>query len=91
MPGEEFSHILKNGNQFAMKPCLIINGVFFSTQQCAFYLKILFLQNFSPYKMVVCFILNNLHFPMVEGIKLYALYKSRVLIIPSKAHDFCLF
>ena len=28
---------------------------------------------------------------MVEGIAFYALYKSRVLIIPRKANDFCLF
>ena len=28
---------------------------------------------------------------MVEGIALYALFKSRVLIIPCKADDFCLF
>ena len=28
---------------------------------------------------------------MVEGIAFYALYKSRVLIIPHEADDFCLF
>ena len=28
---------------------------------------------------------------MVEGIAFYALHKSRVLIIPCKANDFCLF
>ena len=28
---------------------------------------------------------------MVEGIAFYALYKSRVLTIPCKADDFCLF
>ena len=28
---------------------------------------------------------------MVEGIVLYGLYKSRMLIIPCKADDFCLF
>ena len=28
---------------------------------------------------------------MVEGIAFYALYKSRVLLIPCKADDFCLF
>ena len=50
----------------------------------------LFLKNVSPSKRVICFILNNLHFPMVEGIAFYALYKSRVLIIPCKADDFCL-
>ena len=43
----------------------------------------LFLKNVSPSKSVVCFILNNLHFPIVEGIAFYALHKSRVLIIPS--------
>ena len=48
----------------------------------------LFLKNISPSKR---FILNNLHFPMVEGIAFYALYKSRVQIIPCKADDFCLF
>ena len=51
----------------------------------------LFLKNVSPSKTVVCFILNNLHFPMVEGIAFYALYKSRVLMISCKADDFCLF
>ena len=28
---------------------------------------------------------------MVEGIAFYALHKSRVLIVPCKADDFCLF
>ena len=51
----------------------------------------LFLKNVSLSKAVVCFILNNLHFPMVEGIAFYALYKSRVLLIPFKADDFCLY
>ena len=51
----------------------------------------LFLKNVSPYKTVVCFIPNNFHFPMVKGIAFHALYKSRVLIIPCKADDFCLF
>ena len=50
-----------------------------------------FLKNFSPSKSVICFILNNLHFPMVEGIPFYALHKSRVLIMPCKADGFCLF
>ena len=49
------------------------------------------LKNVSPSKRVICFILNNLHFPMVEGIAFYALNKSRVLIILCKADDFCLF
>ena len=51
----------------------------------------LFLKNVSPSKKVICFNLNNLHFPMVEGIGFYFLYKSRVLIIPCKANNFCLF
>ena len=51
----------------------------------------LFLQNVSPSKRVLGFILNNLHFPMVEGIAFYGLLKSRVLIIPCKANGFCLF
>ena len=51
----------------------------------------LFLKNVSPSKRVICFILNNLHFPMVEDIAFCALYKSRVLIILYKADDFCLF
>ena len=50
----------------------------------------LFLENVSPSRRAVYFILNNLHFPIVEGIAFYALYKSRV-IIPCKADDFCLF
>ena len=45
----------------------------------------LFLKNITHFKSVVCFILNNLHFPMVEGITFY------VLIITYKADDFCLF
>ena len=51
----------------------------------------LFLKKVSPSKSVICFILNNLHFPMVDGIAFYALHKSRVLIIPYKADGFCLF
>ena len=53
----------------------------------------LFLKNVSPSKrVVVCFILNKLHFGMVEGIAFfYNLYKSRVLIIHCKADDYCLF
>ena len=49
------------------------------------------LPNVSPSKGVVCVVLNNLHFPMVEGIAFYALYKSKVLLIPCKADDLCLF
>ena len=51
----------------------------------------LFLKNVLPSKRVVCFILNNLHFSMVDGIAFDALYKSRMLIIFCKADDFCLF
>ena len=62
---------------------------------CALYLKkavlCLFLKNVLPSKRVVCFILNNLHFLMVKGIAFYAPYKSRMLIIPCKADDFCIF
>ena len=72
---------------------------FFSTKKCTLYLKkkkqknfilCLFFKNVSPSQRVVCFILNNLHFPMGEGIAFYALYKSKVLIIPCKADDSCL-
>ena len=42
----------------------------------------LFLKNLTPSKRVECFILNNLYFSVVESIAFYALYKSRVLIIP---------
>ena len=63
--------------------------VYFSTKKMC--TLCLFLQNVLPSKSVVCFILNNLHFPMVKGIAFYALYKSRVLIIPCKADDSCLF
>ena len=45
----------------------------------------LFLKNVSPFKRMVCFILNNLNFPVVVGIAFYILYKSRVLMISSKA------
>ena len=51
----------------------------------------LFLENVSPSKRVIYFILNNSHLSMVEGIAFYALYKSGVLIIPCKADDCCLF
>ena len=51
----------------------------------------LFLKNVSPYKRAICFIRNNKHFPMVEGIAFYTLHKLRVLIIPCKADGFCLF
>ena len=51
----------------------------------------LFLKNISPSKRVLCFILNNLQFPMLEGSAFYALYKLTVPIIPCKADDFCLF
>ena len=75
---------------------ILFYGVFFSTKICALNLKknlilCLFLKNVLPSKRVICFILNNLHFPMVEGIAFYALPKSRVLIIPCKADGFCLF
>ena len=69
-------------------------GVFFSTTKCAFYLKntilCLFPKNVAPSKTMICFILNNSHLPMMEGIAFYALYKSRVLIIPCRANDLCL-
>ena len=51
----------------------------------------LFLKYVSPSKRVVCFIVNNSHLPMVEGIAFFAVYKSRVLIIPCKPDDFSLF
>ena len=70
-------------------------GVFFSIKKCAFILKnaisCFFLENVSPSKRVICFILNNLHFPMVKGIAFYDLYKSKVLIMPCKPDAFCLF
>ena len=75
---------------------IYIYGVFFSTKKNVYFISKnailrLFLKNVSPSKRLVCFILNNLHFPMVEGIAFYALHKSRVVIIPCKADDFCLF
>ena len=67
---------------------------FFYQKMCTLFKRnailCLFLKNVSPSKRKVCFILNNLHCPM-EGIAFYALHKSRVLIIPCKADDFCLF
>ena len=81
---------------FRIRKAIKTYGVFFSTKKCAFYLKknailYLFLKNVSPSKRMVCFILNNLHFPMVEVITFCGLHKSRVLIIPCKADDFWLF
>ena len=70
----------------------------FLPKKCAFYLKkkknailCLFLKNISPSKRLVCFILNNSHFILVEFIAFYALYKSRILIILSETGDFSLF
>ena len=54
-------------------------------------LRVCFLKMFRPLRGWYEFILNNLHLPMQEGIPFYALYKSRVLIIPCKADGFCLF
>ena len=51
----------------------------------------LFLKNVSPSKRMICFILNNSHLLMVEGIAFYDLYTSRELIMPCKADDSCLF
>ena len=87
---------LNNNGWNKLSNSLSTNGVFFSTTfLCTLFKKnavlCLFLKNVLPSKRVVCFILNNLHFPMVKGIAFYALYKSRVLIIPCKADDFCLF
>ena len=59
------------------------DGVFFFTKKCPLYFKKC--KNVPPSKRMVYFILNNLHFLMVEGIAFYAPYKSRVLIIPCKA------
>ena len=65
----------------------------FLPKKCEFYLKknailCLFLKNVLPSKRVARFILNNVHLPyMVEGIAIYAQYKS----MPCKADDFCLF
>ena len=77
-------------------PSVQTYGVFFSTKIYAFYLKknailCLFLKNVSPSKTVVCFILNNSHLPMVQGIAFCALYDSWLLIISCTADDFCLF
>ena len=48
---------------------------------------------FRPLKghSMACFILNNSHLPMVDGIAFYMLHKSRVLIIFCTAAEFCLF
>ena len=51
----------------------------------------LFLKIVSPSKRVICFIPNNTHLLMVEGIAFHALYKSKVLIIPYKADNVCSF
>ena len=71
--------------------CLVLNIMAFS-----FYLKknailCFFLKNVSPSKRVLCFILNNSHMPMVEGVAFCAPYKSRILIILYKAVNFWLF
>ena len=50
--------------------------------------SVCFLKNISPSERLICFILNNLHFPMVQDIAFYTLYKSRVMTISCKADDF---
>ena len=74
--------------------CILYKNVHFISKMCIlfkiFAILRLSLKNISRSKIVVCFILNNLYLPIVEGIAYYALYKSRVIIIPSKVDDFCL-
>ena len=77
---------------------VISYGVFFSTKLCAFYLKkkvqfcVCFLKMFRPLKRwYLCFILNNSHLSVVEGLIFFALHKSGVLIRLCKADDSCLF
>ena len=85
--------VYRTSNERQDKPSLMVfsflpkNAHFISKNA----ISCLFLKNVSPSKMVICFILNNLHFPMVEGIAFYALHKSRVLIIRYKTDGFCLF
>ena len=67
---------------FYQKICISFNKIHF----CVCFLKM-----FRPLKGWICFILNISHLSVVEGIVFYGLYKSRVLIIPCKADDFCLF
>ena len=73
-------YIIEARESFLKLKLLTNNGVFFSTKKCALYFKknailCLFFKNVSP---SICFLLNNLHFPMVDGIVFYASYKSRV-------------
>ena len=84
--------LFKKKVHFILKKC-----AFYFKKKCAFYLKksafyfkknailCLFLKNILPSKRLICFILKNLHFPMVDGITFYALHKS------SKTSDFSLF
>ena len=83
----EFHENFEKGDESVSENLLIYLWCFiFYQKMCTLFKKIailyLFLKNVSPFKRVICFILNNLHFPMVKGITFYALYKSRVLIIP---------
>ena len=81
------SHTNTNILTVSLKSATTTNGVFFSTIKCALFISknaisCLFLKNVSPSKRMICFIPNNLHFLKAEGIAFYALYKSRVLLIP---------
>ena len=82
----------KNNHQF-----LIIksNGVIFSTKKFTFYLKknailCLFHKNVSASKRMIFFLIIRTCQCKLHCIAFYALYKSRMLIIPCKADDFCL-
>ena len=89
---DRVKHFLDNGNCGEIKPLMVFyflpKNVHFTSRNA---ISCLFLKNVSPSKTVVCFILKNLHVPIMEGIAFFALHKSRVLIIPYKADDFCLF
>ena len=74
---------------------LLVFCFLFYQRMCTLFQKmqfhVCFLKMFRSPKRLICFILNTLHFPMVEGIAFYALHQSRLLIIPCKADDFCFF
>ena len=67
---------LSNFNNYFMVFSFLAEKVHFISKNA---ISCLLLKNILPSKSVVCFILNNLHFPMGEGIALYALYKSRLV------------
>ena len=75
----------------AQNKCLLLDlWCFLFFQKCALYFKkknailCLFLKNVSPSKRLICFILNNLHFPMVEVFKYNFAKLIKIIKVPPR-------